>query len=155
MYYIESKLLCSGRYRYDLKWLKISSQETLVSLHSCNMSLGRMCGQSEKKSILPKRFSVLWNKDFTWRMVILNKFPSPGRTTTSRNQWWYSERFVVITRQLQAAKCSLSSQPFGHKFTLLENLRFPYCCTPCKQTFVWLVCSSLGPFVKNLLFNFR
>jgi hypothetical protein len=24
--------------------------------------------------------------------------------------WWYSERFVVITMQLQAAKCSLSSQ---------------------------------------------
>jgi hypothetical protein len=69
--------------------------------------------------------------------------------------WWYSERFVVITRQLLAAKCSLSRQLFGHIFTLLENLRFPYCCTPCKQTFVRLVCSSLGPCIKNLLFNFR
>jgi hypothetical protein len=71
------------------------------------------------------------------------------------NLWWYSERFVVITRQLQSAKCSLSSQPFGHIFTLLENLRFPYCCTHCKQMFVRLVCSSLGPCIKNLLFNFR
>jgi hypothetical protein len=72
-------------------------------------------------------------------------------------RWWYSESFVVITRQLQAAKCSLSSQLSGHIFTLLENLRFPYCCTPCKQTFVTgiLVCSSLGPCIKNLLFNFR
>jgi hypothetical protein len=68
---------------------------------------------------------------------------------------WYSERFVVITRQLQAAKCSPRSQLFGHVFTLLENLRFPYCCTQCKQMFVRLLCSSLGPCVKNLLFNFR
>jgi hypothetical protein len=45
------------------------------------------------------------------------------------DQWWYSERFVVITRQLQAAKCSLISQLFGHVCTLLENLRFPYWCT--------------------------
>jgi hypothetical protein len=69
--------------------------------------------------------------------------------------WWYSERFVVITRQLQAAKCSLSSQLFGHIFTLLENLRFPYCCTQGQQKFVRLVCSALGPCIKNLLFNFR
>jgi hypothetical protein len=69
--------------------------------------------------------------------------------------WWYSGRFVVITRQLQAAKCSLSRQRFGHIFILLENLRFPYCCTQRKQTFVRLVCSSLGPRIKNLLFNFR
>jgi hypothetical protein len=68
--------------------------------------------------------------------------------------WWYSERFVVITRQLQAAKCSLS-QRFGHIFTLLENLRFPYCCTQCQQTLVRLVCYSLGPCIKNILFNFR
>jgi hypothetical protein len=67
-----------------------------------------------------------------------------------RDQWWYSERFVVITRPLEAAKCSLSSQLFGHIFTLLENLRFPYCCTQCKQTFVRLVCSSLGPCIKHL-----
>jgi hypothetical protein len=32
---------------------------------------------------------------------------------------WYSKRFVVITKQLQAAKCSLSSQLFGHILTLL------------------------------------
>jgi hypothetical protein len=69
--------------------------------------------------------------------------------------FWYSERFVVITRQLQAAKCSLSSQLFGHIFTLLENLRFPYCCSRCKPTFVRLVRSSLGPCIKNLLFNFH
>jgi hypothetical protein len=31
----------------------------------------------------------------------------------------------VITRQLQAAKCSLNCQPFGQIFTLLENIRFP------------------------------
>jgi hypothetical protein len=42
-----------------------------------------------------------------------------------RNQWWYSERFEVNTRQLQAAMCALSSQLFGSVFTLLENLRFP------------------------------
>jgi hypothetical protein len=71
------------------------------------------------------------------------------------NQWWYSERFVVITSQLQAANCSLSSQLFGHVFTLLGNLRIPYRCTQCKQTFVSLVCSSLGPYIKNLLFNCR
>jgi hypothetical protein len=68
--------------------------------------------------------------------------------------WWYSERFVVITRQLKTAKCSLNSQLFGLIFTLLENLQFPYCCPQCKQTFVILVCSSLGPSIKNLLFNF-
>jgi hypothetical protein len=56
--------------------------------------------------------------------------------------WWYSERFVVITKQLQAAKCSLSSQLFGHIFTIL---RFSYCCTQYKQTFFLLVCSSQGP----------
>jgi hypothetical protein len=28
--------------------------------------------------------------------------------------WWFSERFVAITKQLQAAKCSLNSQLFGH-----------------------------------------
>jgi hypothetical protein len=43
----------------------------------------------------------------------------------------------------------LTKQPFGHIFTLLENLRFPYCCTQCKQTFVRLVCSSLGTCIKN------
>jgi hypothetical protein len=48
------------------------------------------------------------------------------------NQWWYSVRFVVITRQLQADKCSLSSQLFGPIFPLLEDLRFLYCCTQCK-----------------------
>jgi hypothetical protein len=69
-------------------------------------------------------------------------------------QRWYSERFVVNTRQLQAAKCALSNQLFGHIFTLLENLRFPYCCTQCQQTFVRLVvCSSLGPCIKNLLIS--
>jgi hypothetical protein len=47
--------------------------------------------------------------------------------TLYRVQWWNSERFGVITRQLQAAKCSLSCQRFGHIFTLLENLR-------CKQS---------------------
>jgi hypothetical protein len=96
------------------------------------------------------------------RIRIYQPFQNSGLGSVSVNfwdpvqdQWWYSERFVVITRQLLAAKCSLSSQLFGHIFTLLENLRFPYCCTPCKQTFVRLVCSSLGPCIKNLLFNFR
>jgi hypothetical protein len=70
-------------------------------------------------------------------------------------QLCYSERFLVITRQLQAAKCSLSSQLFGHTFTLLENLRFPYCSTQFKETFVRFACSSLGPCIKNLLLNFR
>jgi hypothetical protein len=35
-----------------------------------------------------------------------------------QQQWWNSERFVVITRQLQAAKCSLSRQLFHHIFNL-------------------------------------
>jgi hypothetical protein len=35
-------------------------------------------------------------------------------------QWWNSERFVVITRQLQAAKCSLSWQLFRHVVNLLD-----------------------------------
>jgi hypothetical protein len=34
--------------------------------------------------------------------------------------WWNSERFVVITRQLQAVKCSLSCQLFRHIFDLLD-----------------------------------
>jgi hypothetical protein len=34
--------------------------------------------------------------------------------------WWNSERFVVITRQLQAAKCSLSCQLFRHIFNFLH-----------------------------------
>jgi hypothetical protein len=36
---------------------------------------------------------------------------------------------VVITKQRQAAKCSLSCQLLGRIFTLLKNLQFPYCCT--------------------------
>jgi hypothetical protein len=40
----------------------------------------------------------------------------------NKYRWWNSERFVVITRQLQAAKCSLSCQLFRHIFILLENL---------------------------------
>jgi hypothetical protein len=35
-------------------------------------------------------------------------------------QWWNSEKFAVITRQLQAAKCSLSCQLFCHIFNLLD-----------------------------------
>jgi hypothetical protein len=38
----------------------------------------------------------------------------------SKDQWWNSERFVVITRQLQAAKCSLSFQLFRHILNLLD-----------------------------------
>jgi hypothetical protein len=34
--------------------------------------------------------------------------------------WWNSERFVVITKQLQAVKCSLSCQLFRHRFNLLD-----------------------------------
>jgi hypothetical protein len=34
--------------------------------------------------------------------------------------WWNSERFVVITRQLKTAKCSLSCQLFSHIFNLLD-----------------------------------
>jgi hypothetical protein len=37
-----------------------------------------------------------------------------------RELWWNSERFVVIIRQLQAAKCSLSCQLFHHMFNLLD-----------------------------------
>jgi hypothetical protein len=78
---------------------------------------------------------------------------SPG-ISKKNYLWWYSKRFVVITRQLQAAKCALTSQLFGHIFTLLESLRFPYCSSQCKQTFVWLLCSSMGPCIKNFSFNF-
>jgi hypothetical protein len=37
-----------------------------------------------------------------------------------------SERFVVITRQLQAGKYSLSCQLFSHIFILLENLLYDF-----------------------------
>jgi hypothetical protein len=47
-------------------------------------------------------------------------------------QWWNPERFVVITRQLQAAKCSLRCQLFHQIFILLKNLRFQHCCTQRK-----------------------
>jgi hypothetical protein len=60
----------------------------------------------------------------------------------------------LLGRLLFSAECSLSCQLFGQIFTLLENLQFPYCCTRCKQTFVRFVCSLLGPFIKNILFNF-
>jgi hypothetical protein len=65
----------------------------------------------------------------------------------TKDLWWYSE--------MQCSLSTVSSQLFGHTFTLRENLQFPYCCTPCKQTFIRLVYSSLGACIKNLLFNFR
>jgi hypothetical protein len=72
-------------------------------------------------------------------------------SSTISVQWWYSERFLVITRQLQAAKCSLRSQLFGHTFTLLEN--FPTVLLNVNKHLLDLFalhCSC----IKNLLFNF-
>jgi hypothetical protein len=37
----------------------------------------------------------------------------------------------------------------------IQFVGFRYCCTQYKQTFVRLVCSSLGPCVKHLLLDFH
>jgi hypothetical protein len=68
-------------------------------------------------------------------------------------QWWNSERFGVITRQLQAAKCSLSSQIFLYIFILLENLRLQYCCTQCVETFARFAFYTVRKAYGNFMFN--
>jgi hypothetical protein len=69
------------------------------------------------------------------------RYPYSWTFVYRKNQWWNSERFVVITRQLQAAKCSLTCQLLVTYSLYLKICHSPFCCTRCKQTFFRFVCS--------------